>query len=209
MAGKVQLPSASIFTSDPLEQIMGRGVLDRDMSGLSNMFLYAMGNKREQNQDAYLGGVAAANKLALEEARQEEANKMLMEQLKQGTELAKVGYQPSNMPIMNKLFGDNTPGGGSDKMAMLLQALKQAQINKANAEAAGAGAASGDKIEVKTDIGPGGQGFTTYKGKGPNADARVQEMVAARMRQLGLNPNQTTNPAEANAMLQRRSYGVE
>lgn len=202
MAGKVSIPQASIFTSDPLEQIFAKGVTDREMSGLSNMFLFAQGLNRANNQDVYLAGVDRANKMALREAQMEQEQKMMEKLLQAGTDLAKEGYDVSNMPIMSRLMTDP---GKENVVANLWRAWKQAQINKANAEASNSG---GDQYEVKTDIGPDGQGVTTIRTKGRTGEAAIDKQAALIQRLNEANRNSRfASPADAEAWRARRTYG--
>lgn len=209
MAAKISVPSPQIFTSDPLEQIFGRGVLDRDMSGLAYMFMNALGERRRMDQDAYMTGVGEANQLGLKAALAEAQQKQQEALLKAGTALVEKGNRPSLMPIMDSLFARSTPGQ-MDEMAMLEQMWKRAQIGKANAEASNVG---GDKVEVKTDVGPGGAGFTTIgiKGRDPaSLQERQRQMVLQQLRAQGLPENAASAQPDAQQMLNRRGYqGVQ
>lgn len=185
MAGKVQIPQASIFTSDPLEQIFAKGVSDRDMSGLNYMFLNAFGGRREADQQTYLAGVQAANQLALREAQNEQVTKLMEQAMKSGTELAGKGYETGEMPIMSQIFRDPK---NQNVVAALIRDKLAAEAAKDRASAATAGA---DNTQVRTEIMPGGTASTIITTKGNDAQARAnaaaerQRAEIARLRQAG------------------------
>lgn len=177
MAGKVQIPQASIFTSDPLEQIFAKGVSDRDMSGLNYMFLNAFGGRREQDQQTYLQGVQAANQLALKEAQAEQTAKMMEHQLKAATDLAGKGYETGEMPVMSSIFRDPR---NQNVVAQLLRDKLAADAMQSRAAAANAG--QGGEPRLKIDIMPGGTGQSSVEGKDPVKVARLAEAERARLR---------------------------
>lgn len=199
MVAKVTPPNAAIFNSDPLEQIFAKGVTDRDMSGLNNMFLVASGLQRQAGQDAYMAGLGRANQMALREAQMEAQQKMMEKLLQSGTELAKAGYETSSMPIMSQLFTDPR---SQDVVADIWRKVQLAKAAADNAQAASAGK---DGTQVKVDVGPAGAGFYTFTGKGANAQPTVDRMVAEHLKNNGAVPR--ANPVDAKAMLDRRSYG--
>ncbi|MCG3771835.1 MAG: hypothetical protein JW384_03031 [Nitrosomonadaceae bacterium] len=197
MAGKVTAPSASIFTSDPLEQIAMKGVLDRDISGLSFMFLNALGQGRERNQEAYMSGLTQSNQQAGQIAEMEARQKQQEQFLKAAIDLVKNGDLPSSMPVLSQVFG---AGKDMDQGTRLNQELTRSKITANNRDPSG-----GDGIQVSADVGPAGSGFTTIKGKGPKSQDLVNEAVR---RQLELNKNRgaAADPGAAEA-LARRKYG--
>jgi hypothetical protein len=201
VAGKVNAPNASIFTSDPLEQIAAKGVMDRDMSGLANMFLYAFGNKREAGQDAYLAGLRGANEMALHEAKMEADQKMLEQLLKSGTELAKSGYETGEMPVMSTLFRDPR---NQNPVADIWRRVQLAKANADNAQAANAG---GDNVTVQTDVGPTGEGISRLTVKGRNgADAVAKEAALRKALIEGSKNNPKVDGATAQSWRNRGAY---
>src|SRR5690242_17716062 len=93
---KITAPQPQIFTSDPLEQVMARGIADDkglgNNGGLDYMFLNAFGQRRQADQQAYLEGVRQANRLALMSDLAEQQQKMAIEGMKGGVELGKLGF---------------------------------------------------------------------------------------------------------------------
>ena len=203
MAAKVTAPSAQIFTSDPLEQIMARGVMDRDMSGLAYMFLNAFGDRRQMDQESYMKGVSQSNQQAQQVAEMEARQKMQEEFLKSATKLAEMGNLPSSMPILQQVFR----GGATDmdQGGKLNQDLIRSKIAANNRDPNG-----GDGgLKVKVDIGDAGSGFTTIEGKGPNSLETVRAKQIQLLREKGIPINATESRANAEAMLNRRNgyYG--
>lgn len=201
MAGKVNAPNAGIFTSDPLEQIAAKGVMDRDMSGLANMFLYAFGNKREAGQEAYMAGLRGANEMALREAKMEADQKMLEKLLQSGTELAKAGYETGEMPVMSSLFRDPA------NQNVVADIWRKVQLAKANADNASAANAGGDNVTVKTDVGPAGEGISTLTVKGRNGpDAIAKEAALRKALIAGSKDNPKADGATAQGWRNRGAY---
>lgn len=200
MAAKVTAPNPGIFTSDPLEQIFARGVMDRDMSGLAYMFLNAAGDRRASDQDSYMRGLGESNQVAKQVAEQELRQKQQEEFLKAAVKLTEMGSLPSSMPVLDNIFQG---AANRDDAAKLAQDLIRSKIAANNANAAGG---KGDGLQVTTDIGPGGTGFTTIRGKGANAQQLVDQAV---IQQLKLNAaKQAASPTEADKMkAARERYG--
>lgn len=178
---KVHVPQPAIFQSDPTEQIALRDTLNnRDMSGLSYMFLNAMGNKREQGQQDYMAGVQQANRIAAALEQQDMMSKQAIEVLKQAVEMSKtVGSPTDTMPIMRMLF----PSGVADPGAAAKLALINSETNANNAKAAASGREGQDQSEVRVIADPQGPGVVEYKYKGrgdPNGLAAKAEAAAIR-----------------------------
>lgn len=199
MAAKVTAPQPGIFTSDPLEQIFGRGVLDRDMSGLAYMFLNAAGQRRAGDQDAYMTGLKESNQVAAQVADQEARQKMQEEFLKAAVKLTEMGTLPSSMPVLDGLFQGAT---NRDDAAKLHQDFVRSKI----ASNYNSGGGKGDGLQVTTDVGPSGTGFTTIRGKGANAQDLVNQAVINQLRLQGGRPN--ASPTDADKMKAARDrYG--
>jgi len=204
MAAKINQPSPQIFTSDPLEQIMGKGVLDRDMGGLAYMFLNAFGDRRRMDQDTYMKGVSESNNLAAQAAAREEAVKRENNLVTAAIKLLDLGQSGDSMPVLSNVIRNGSLNEGSN----LNRALIQSKIAANNA----GGAAAGDKISGKVDIGPGGSGFTTYdvKGRDPAAVAeKLRQLQIQQLKASGLPTNAAESASNADAMLKRRNdrYG--
>lgn len=198
MSAKISQPSPQIFTSDPLEQIMGKGVLDRDMGGLAYMFLNAFGDRRRMDQDTYMKGVSEANQIAGRVAQQELAAKQEQEMIKGALKLLELGQSGTSMPVLSKIIQNGSLNEGSDLNRALLQSKIAANNRDPN---------SGDGVQVKVDVGPGGTGFHTITGKGPNAMTNVE---ATRQKVIELmKSGKAASAAEAQQMLQNRNnyYG--
>lgn len=185
---KVHVPAPAIFQSDPTEQIYAKGTLDRDMSGLSFMLMNAMQGRRDADQQAYMGGVSEANRMAMELSKQEEANKFLIETLKQAPDYAKAGLPISQVPSIARHF----TGAGTDPQtadaSKLVNLLKQSEIAANQAKAANAG---GDNVTVDTQVTPSGVGFSNVKVKGRDVDGANAKMIQAIMenlKQRGMQP---------------------
>lgn len=198
MAAKVTAPQPGIFTSDPLEQIFGRGVLDRDMSGLAYMFLNAAGQRREGDQEAYMTGLRESNQVAAQVAEQEARQKQQEEFLKAAIKLTEMGSLPSSMPVLDGLFQGAT---NRDDAAKLQQDLIRSKI----AANYNSGSGGGGGLQVQADVGPGGIGFFTYKGKGAGAQDAVNQAIVNHMRNQPQGPQASTGDAEK--MRARRTYG--
>lgn len=180
MAGKVTAPAASIFTSDPLEQIAMRGVMDRDMSGLSYMFLNAMGDRRQMNQDAYMTGLTESNQQAGQIAEMEARQKQQEQFLKAAIDLVKNGDLPSSMPILSQVFGR---GADMDQGTRLNQDLTRSKIAANYASGSG----GGDKVEYRTVMTPTGPvtQVVTKGGAGPNTGAANSQAIRQQLIQMG------------------------
>lgn len=178
---KTHVPAPAIFQSDPTEQIFARGMLDRDMSGLSFMFKNAAGMQRDADQETYMQGVQQANKMAMALSGQEDMMKLLQESLKQGPEYAKAGLPLERIPLIARLI----TGGGTDQQTRdssgLVNELKKAMIAKDYAEAANAG---GDKTEVTDVYGPGGYAGSQIKGSSKGSGTALIDAMTARAAQL-------------------------
>lgn len=186
---KIAAPSPQIFTSDPTEQIYARGVLDRDMSGLSGLMLGAAQMGRQGDQEAYMHGLSEANRMSRDLAHSEDMNKTALEILKQGVEMSKLGVDPSAMPSLGMLIKNNA--GPNDEASRLVRMLKQSEINKNNATAANVG---GDNYTEQHTTTPTGEAVTTqtFKGKNPSMIQEMAKQAAikeAQRRGLVVNPN--------------------
>ena len=202
MAGKVNTPSAQIFSSDPLEQIMAKGVLDRDMSGLAYMFLNAFGDRRQMDQESYLKGVGQSNQQAQQMAEMEARQKMQEEFLKSATKLAEMGNLPSSMPILQQVFrGGSTP---MDQGGQLNQDLIRSKI-AANSRDPNAGGG----VQVSVDQSPSGVGFHNIKGKGPNAATDVERVRQQIIATLKNDPNKLNDATARELQAQQRYPGVQ
>lgn len=175
---KTHVPQAAAFQSDPTEQIFSKGVLDREMSGLSYMFLNAAQQRREAGQQDYMTGLQEANKIAAALAREEEMNKRAMETLKQAVEMSKMGTAPSAMSIMQLLSG----GNDIDAAPAAKLALMQSEAAANNAKAVASGKEGQDQFTYEVDMAQGGPVSGTWKGKGrdPAAIERKLHELAER-----------------------------
>jgi hypothetical protein len=199
MAGKVTLPSAQAFSSDPLEQIMARGVMDRDMSGLAYMFLNAFGDRRKMDQQAYMTGLGESNQVAQQIAEMEARQKQQEEFLKSATKLAEMGNLPSSMPILQEVFRGGTTD--MDQGGKLNQDLIRSKIASNNRDPNGGGG-----VQVSADVGPAGAGFYNFKGKGAGAQDAVNAAIVAHMKNMPQVPQSSVVDAEK--MRARRTYGA-
>lgn len=198
MAAKVTTPSPQIFTSDPLEQIVAKGLLDPTMGGLAGMFLNAFGERRRMDQDTYMQGVSESNQIAGRLAQQELAAKQQEELLKGALKLAELGQSGDTMPILGAIIKNGSLSGGTDLTRRLIESKIAANNRDPN---------GGDGVQVKVDVGPGGTGFHTITGKGPNAMTKVE---ATRQKVLELmKTGKAASATEAQEMLNRRNqvYG--
>lgn len=173
---KVQVPQPAIFQSDPVEQVFARGMLDRDMSGLSYMAMANARDRRTDDQDTYLKGVKEANQLSAALAMHEEMNKQALEVLKQGVEMStKLGTPTSTMPIMKMLI----PSGADDPGAAAKLQLVLSEIAMNNAKAANTGQ---DQYSYETQVTPEGVSIETLKGKGRDPATLQQQMALQAQR---------------------------
>jgi len=172
---KTHVPLPAIFQSDPVEQIFSKGILDRDMSGLSFMFKNAAEMQRGQDKEDYLAGVDRANKMAAALSQQETMSKHAIEVLKQAVEMSKgVGSPTDTMPIMRMLF----PSGVSDPGAAAKLALLQSEATANNAKAAGE---SKPEFSTETAVTPSGVSQEILRAKQKGGDpAMLQEMGRQR-----------------------------
>lgn len=175
---KTHVPAPAIFQSDPTEQIFSKGVLDRDMSGLSYMFLNAAQGRRDADQQTYMQGVSEANRIAAALNSQDNLSKMLIESLKEAPNYAKAGLPVSDVPMLSRLFAN----GGNNKQtadaSLLVNLLKQSEINKNNATA---GAESAPEFTGESVVTPQGVSVENLKVKQKGGDpAMVQEMLRRR-----------------------------
>jgi hypothetical protein len=181
----IAAPNYAAYQSDPIQQIYARGTLDRDMSGLSAMFLDAADRNKKRGIDSYESGVREANALSGKLAQQEMEQEKLLTILKASAGLMEKGYAPSGMQAAGQIFND--PAANDQ--------FSQATIGKLLADAAASnakGAEGGDKFEYNVDTSPSGVTTGTWKGKGANPDrlqAAIQQRVEAEMRARGLQPS--------------------
>lgn len=169
---KISAPNPAAFNSDPIEQIYARGVLDRDMSGLSFMLANAAQDRGDKNAGIYMKGVDAANQQAMVLSREEEMNKRFLEILKGSLDLAKNGYQPANMPALNPVFNDVNAADVREPSSAA-NALLRAKAQQALAGGSGGGG-GGDRDEVTLDVSPLGtiSGKIVGKSRGGDPDAK-------------------------------------
>jgi len=173
------------FQPSATEQIFARGVMDRDMSGLSYMMMNAAQGQREANHVQYSAGVDQANQQAKQMFAREQAQAAMIEQLKVAAGLAKEGFLPSGMPAM---AGVMTDPKANDDMGQLMRQKMLSEIGKNNASASGAG---GETATVETLVSPNGVVSSNVKAKGKDAASAskvVAEMVAQEMARRGLKP---------------------
>lgn len=142
-------PNPSIFTSDPVEQIYAKGVLDRDMSGLSGLLLLSAQDKRAQDEDKYLGSLSESNRMSSKLAQMQEQFEFNKERMKQGVELLKEGFSASGLQGLETLIGDYKD---ADAMATLQRDLIRSQINRNN-RPPGAGS-GGVKDQITFEVDP-------------------------------------------------------
>jgi len=182
----ITTPNYGAYASDPIQQIFARGILDRDMSGLSAMFLDAADRNKQRGIDSYESGVREANALSGKLAQEDMQNEQAIELLKATAGLVKEGIAPSGMRGEGMLF--NQPGTNDQ--------FSQATIGKLLADAAASSAsasgASGEKYEYNVDTSPSGVTTGTWKGKGGDPtklQAAIQQRVEAELRARGLTPS--------------------
>lgn len=163
MVSRISAPQLSIFTSDPLEQIFARGVLDRNMSGLSSMFLTAERMARGANQDAYLGSLQQSNATAAMLQQLEEQFKYKKSLTDNARHLAIAGYAPSGLgEAGNALFGGNA-AAADPTAAQLLAIEMQKAVGGGGGDGGGGG---GDQLNYEVPIAPNGQlGVSVLKGR--------------------------------------------
>lgn len=174
---KTHVPQAAAFGDSATEQIFSKGVLDRDMSGLSYMFLNAAQRDKVADQEAYLNGVREANRIAAALAQQETMSSQAIEMLKQAVKMSTDNGTPNTiMPIMKMLIPDGTDPGAAARLALL-----QSQANENNAKAAASGKESLPEFVNETQITPSGVSIETQRVKQKGGDsALLQEMARQR-----------------------------
>jgi len=184
---KIQAPQAIAFNTDPEQQIYARGVLDRDMSGLSYMFKNAADTRHQGNQDRYMQGVSEANKIAAALAQQELMSDEAMKTLAQAVKLAEMGVPGSAMPVIGRAIADNS--GVHDEAMDLRRMLERAKIAAANASASGGGAGGeGGKDQVEVVLDATGTPQIKYTAKGSGGSGRAEQWTkrAQTQRQNGV-----------------------
>ena len=189
----IAAPNYAAYASDPVQQIYARGTLDRDMSGLSAMFLDAADRNQKRGIDSYESGVREANALSTQLAQQEMAQEKLLTILKASAGLMEKGYAPSGMQAAGQIFNDPNDN----------DAFSNATIGKMNADAFAArskGAGEGKtKYTYKTQITPSGQAYSELSGSGGDP-ATIQDEIYKRLvadlanRGLMPNPNNPSGP---------------
>lgn len=180
---KPSLPSAQVFTSDPLEHVFASQIPTLD--GLAYMMLRNTQNRREAGQDEYMKGVDKANQMSMTLAKIEEATKLREEELKQTGHLIGLGSRPSNMKLGGSLYS-NIAGGDAD--VGTIPDLRRSEMAKNYAAGANAG---NDKLQEQIDIAPDGVGMRRVTVKGPNAS----EILKAKLIALGVDPNKASAAA--------------
>ena len=181
-----QIASPQSFTSDPLEQVFGKEFANPDSAvgafALANMM--TAGAQRERGQEQYLTNLHMSNQLAAQMAQQDMQNDLLKESLQQGHHYIAAGVDPTDMPLIQRLFTGNSGNLAAD----LKRALVQSQIAENQAKAAHAGDAGAPTVEVARQYGTYGEEGGQVKGKGRNP-AQVEQLVADTVRaQLGRTP---------------------
>lgn len=182
----ITTPNYGAYASDPIQQIFARGILDRDMSGLSAMFLDAADRNQKRGIDSYESGVREANALSGKLAQEDMQNQQAIELLKATAGLVKEGIAPSGMRGEGMLF--NQPGANDQFSDATIRKL----LADAAASSASASGASGEKYEYNVDTSPSGVTTGTWKGKGGDPtklQAAIQQRVEAELRARGLTPS--------------------
>lgn len=182
----IAAPNYAAYASDPVQQIYARGTLDRDMSGLSAMFLDAADRNQKRGIDSYESGVREANALSGKLAQEDMQNEQAIELLKATAGLVKEGIAPSGMRGEGMLF--NQPGANDQFSDATIRKL----LADAAASSASASGASGEKYEYNVDTSPSGVTTGTWKGKGGDPtklQAAIQQRVEAELRARGLTPS--------------------
>lgn len=182
----IAAPNYAAYASDPVQQIYARGTLDRDMSGLSAMFLDAADRNQKRGIDSYESGVREANALSGKLAQEDMQNQQAIELLKATAGLVKEGIAPSGMRGEGMLF--NQPGANDQFSDATIRKL----LADAAASSASASGASGEKYEYNVDTSPSGVTTGTWKGKGGDPtklQAAIQQRVEAELRARGLTPS--------------------
>ena len=194
---KPSLPSAQVFSSDPLEQIYANQLPSLD--GLAYMFLANTRARREEGAKSYMEGVDRANKMSMMLGQLEEQAKLREAAIKGAVDLIAKGYNPGDLQAGGDLFS-NVPGG--DAVAKLFQNKLIADANQSNAAAAHAGAGSADTFTVDAAAipGSGSDPIYTVKGKGRNMES-VSRTVQERINQLNTPAQRPGAPGA-----QRRPY---
>jgi len=166
VAGKANIASPQIFSTDPIEQQFAKGLADPEFSGYAYGFLNAARGDRRRAQDTYISNLQMSNKMAAQLEQQAMAQDLLKESLKQGPEYAKAGLPINQVDLIARLFNS----GGSDPQTMdasgLVNELKRSQIAENNAKAAGSTKESGPQYEFAVDTTTSGVGAGTHKIKG-------------------------------------------
>ncbi len=144
---KPQIPSAQVFTSDPLEHVYASQLPTLD--GIAYMYLHNAQQKREEGAQSYMQGVDKANQMAMALGQMEEQNKLRQEQMKGTVDLIKSGSLPSHMNLGSSFYS-NIPGGDTD--IGTIGDLRRSEMAKNYASAAGVG---GDSITQTNDVLPG------------------------------------------------------
>ena len=201
MASGINAPQPSIFQDSALEQIYARGTLDRDMSGLSYMFLNAAQQNRGGSQDRYLVGLDVANKRAQEVAALEQAMKFRTARMGDTTKLALGGYGASGLVGSPDLFNDPA---SQDFVAKLDNDLTRAKIQQALTSGSGGGGAGGEQDTIKATYVPG---MTTpvydvtskSKGGDPNKTLARQQAIIKQLSAVASSPNATPEQRKAAA----------
>lgn len=191
---KIASPNPSIFTSDPLEQIFAKGVLDRDMSGLSYMFMNAAGAKRDAQGDRYMQSLKDSNALANALAKYEAEQELVKEHTKIAGGLVKEGFSPRSVTGGENLLADD------NIMTKLIQEeLRTRALKNANSGSGGGG--TKDKTVVQQQVaGWGAPGFTTVTSTSSSPDkahANANAAVQNVYNDMKTNPNKYTAAQKA------------
>lgn len=198
ITNKPTVPNPAIFTSDPTEQILTKGMLDSDTGGLAYLMMHNAKTQRDDGRAAYMSGVREANVMSAKLAQQELMQDQMKEILKGSVDLMGKGFAPRGMRAAGQIFGDPMSADANDMPAAMLQKVLS-EANKNNAEGAAASANAGDKYEVKVDNTGSGVATSTYTGKGRDPtglQAEIARRIAAENALRGLK----TDPSRPMAL---------
>jgi hypothetical protein len=188
MTAKINQPSPQIFSSDPLEQIYAKSVMDPTLGGLAYMFANALGERRRMDQDTYMRGVSESNQIAGRVAQQELAAKQEQEMIKGALKLLELGQSGASMPVLQKIIQSGNLNEGSDINRRLIEA---SIVNKMRDPSGGGGG-----VEVTAEVGQYGPGGVRIKGRGAGALDQVNKEVQNQL-QINKDKGYNFDPAAA------------
>lgn len=202
MSAKINQPSPQIFTSDPLEQIYAKSVMDPVYGGLAGMMASIQSNRRRMNQDDYLEGLQQSNTIAGQVAMQEAAQKQQQELVKAAIDLMKLGQPGESMPILQSIIKQGL-NSGSD----LHRKLIESEIIKNQRDPSAGSNGLKFKGEV-TNLGTPTMSVTG--GSEAEVNAATDRMIAKMLRGKGPpTGTPTSSPNKAAETVQRKHPGLQ